>query len=365
MLAGSVSERGSSREDYSLESYDYELPPELIAQLPAAHREQSRLMVVDRARQTFFHERFSGVTRYLRAGDVLVVNDTRVVAARLVGRKASGGRVELLVLEPWREPGRERAEGHACLVKCAKKPRPGTRLSFPRDIRAEVVTVLEDGHVRVRFLTPEPLAQVLAKAGQVPLPPYIQRPTAVATSDDAERYQTVYAKRPGAVAAPTAGLHFTPTLLEKIAGLGVEVVGVTLHVGYGTFAPLRVQDIRDHAIHSEYAELSPSAAAQLSHAHAQGRRIVAVGTTVVRVLEWVMQQTGALLPHAGNCRHYIYPGYQFRAVQGLITNFHLPRSSLLLLVSAFAGRKRILAAYDEAIRLRYRFYSYGDAMLLL
>jgi S-adenosylmethionine:tRNA ribosyltransferase-isomerase len=350
---------------YGLAAYDFDLPPELIAQTPAEHREESRLLVLDRPRGAIAHSRFADIAARLRPGDLLVVNDTKVVPARLTGRKETGGRVELLVLDPCKPEGEGGGESHCCLVKTSKRLRAGQMIHLKDGSRAEVAEVLEDGKAAVRFPGPGPLLDLLDRAGEMPLPPYIVRKPGDGAVDDAARYQTEYAKNPGAVAAPTAGLHFSRPLLESLEARGVSIAPITLHVGYGTFSPVRTEDIRDHAIHSEYVEVSRESAERIQKAREESRRIVAVGTTVVRTLEWIASRSGEIVPTTGFCGHYIYPGYRFRAVGAMITNFHLPRSSLILLVSAFAGREAILSAYEEAKRLRYRFFSYGDAMLIV
>jgi S-adenosylmethionine:tRNA ribosyltransferase-isomerase len=350
---------------YSLDDYDYALPVGLIAQAPASSREQSRLLVMDRSSGILEHRGFGDIGCYLRPGDVLVVNDTRVVPGRLCGTKDSGGRVELLVLDPYKDPGLAETEGYCCLIKASKRPQQGSVLTFTGGIRAQLLTPVQAGQGQVRFLAAEPIGEILERIGRVPLPPYIQRGPEDSTGEDRRAYQTVYAARPGAVAAPTAGLHFSRQLLQQLEAQSVQVAKITLHVGYGTFSPIRATDIRNHAMHSEYAEVTGATAATLEQARRDQRRIVAVGTTVVRILEWVARDTGIVAPFRGLCNHYIYPGYQFRIVQAMITNFHLPKSSLLLLVAAFAGREAILRAYREAIRQRYRFFSYGDAMLIV
>ncbi len=351
---------------FRIDDYDYDLPPELIAQLPAPSRESSRLLVLDRARQRVAHRWFRDLSEYLVPGDVLVVNDTRVVPARLHGVKETGGQVELLVLDPYKDNDNGAGDGYECLIRSSKPARPGGRLLLNGGTEAVVVSEPHDGRVKVRFLGSEPVVEMLDRIGHVPLPPYIRRaPEACGETDDARSYQTVYAARAGAVAAPTAGLHFTDELLESLHARGIERIAVTLHVGYGTFAPMRVSDIRDHVIHSEYVEISGQAVSSILNAKEEGRRVVAVGTTVVRALEWAAARSHGLAPIRGLCGHYIYPGYEFRIVDTMITNFHLPRSSLLLLVSAFAGRQTLLEAYRAAVQHRYRFFSYGDAMLLL
>jgi S-adenosylmethionine:tRNA ribosyltransferase-isomerase len=350
---------------YNLGEYDYALPPELIAQAPMERRESSRLLVLDRGSSLLAHHGFEGILRYLEPGDLMVLNDTRVVPARLMGSKETGGQVELLVLDPYKDPGLGSKEGYVCLVKASKGLRAGSVVSLRGGARAEVLSSAVDGKARVRFEGPDELLQLLGRIGEIPLPPYIRRNGAEPPCDDISSYQTVYACNPGAVAAPTAGLHFSRSLLDEIFAMSIELVKVTLHVGYGTFSPLRVEDIRLHRMHAEHAEVSEEAAGRIRAAKEQGRRIVAVGTTVVRILEWVARESGEVVPFRGPCEHYIYPGYRFSVVDGMITNFHLPKSSLLLLVSAFAGREAILDAYAEAVRKEYRFFSYGDAMLIL
>lgn len=350
---------------YRLDAYDYELPEELIAHTPCERRDMSRLLVLDRSTGGMEHRHFGDLGDYLRAGDVLVINDTRVVPARLRGVKPSGGRVEILVLDPGKDLESAHREGYLCLIRASKAPRSGSRIRLDDSVSCLVLSPVVDGMARVRFETEEALLDVLERLGETPLPPYVRPETRARGIDDRAAYQTVYASSPGAVAAPTAGLHFTASLLEFLTMHGIERIAVTLHVGYGTFSPIRTDDVRRHRMHSEFIELTGDAARRIEAARAEKRRIIAVGTTVVRTLEWVFQRFGAVTPYRGPCDHYIYPGYAFKVVTGLITNFHLPRSTLLLLVSAFAGRERVLAAYREAIRLRYRFFSYGDGMLIL
>ncbi|MGC9196774.1 MAG: tRNA preQ1(34) S-adenosylmethionine ribosyltransferase-isomerase QueA [Syntrophobacteraceae bacterium] len=350
---------------FRIDDYDYELPPELIAQHPAGAREHSRLLVLDRLAGSLLHARFDRIGQYLRPGDLLVVNDTRVVPARLLGRKQTGGKVELLVLDPYKEPRLGKTQGYCCLAKSSKPFRPGQIVEFDRDIRAEILSTAGDGSVMARFEQIPDIVEVLDRIGRVPLPPYIEREGAQPSSGDRTCYQTEYAKHPGAVAAPTAGLHFTNSLLKDLGAAGIEVAALTLHVGYGTFSPIRCEDIRQHRMHPEFIHLGEKSAEAINRAKAERRRVVAVGTTVVRTLEWVFAQKGAIAPYSGMCNHFIYPGYRFAVVDCLLTNFHIPRSSLMLLVSAFAGRAQILSAYREAVGQRYRFFSYGDAMLIL
>jgi S-adenosylmethionine:tRNA ribosyltransferase-isomerase len=338
-------------------SYDYELPEELIAQHPAERRSDSRLLVLDRHTGEMTHTRFAEIGRFLRPGDCLVLNDTKVFPARLLGSLPTGGRAELLLLD---NTGGDEWE---CLARPAGKLRPGRVIRFGEDpwVEAEVLERLpEPGQLRVRLTSSCPLTEALDAVGHIPLPPYIRRAD---TALDRERYQTVYAEHAGSAAAPTAGLHFDEALLGGLAAQGVEIVRVTLHVGLGTFRPMVVESIAEHTMHSERYRVPESNVLAIRRVKERGGRVVAVGTTVVRTLETVAGNESC--PTEGSTRLFIRPGYQFRWVDGLVTNFHLPRSSLVVLVSAFAGRERVLAAYREAARLGYRFFSYGDAMLML
>ena len=340
--------------------FDYELPPEYIAQTPAEPRDSARLLVLHRGTGALEHRRFSDLPEYLQPNDLLVVNETRVIPARLFARKLpGGGRVELLLLR------REDERTWEALVG-GKGLRLGRRLEVESGPAAEVAAVLEGPRRLIRFS--EPLDGSLQEAGHVPLPPYIHAPL-----QDPERYQTVYARQPGSAAAPTAGLHFTPRLLERLAERGVHSTSVTLHVGLDTFAPVNEDDPREHSIHTEWCQVNAATAEAVNRARMAGGRIVAVGTTSVRTLESAAQEAGeaeresgvVLRPFEGPTGLFILPGYQFRAVDAMITNFHLPRSTLIMLVSAFAGRERILDAYETAKREGYRFYSFGDAMLII
>ncbi|MFA7346624.1 MAG: tRNA preQ1(34) S-adenosylmethionine ribosyltransferase-isomerase QueA [Desulfurivibrionaceae bacterium] len=361
----------TSNADFFLASYHFVLPEENIAQHPLSRRDSSRLLVVDcLAGETRGHQ-FTDICDYLAPGDLLVVNNTRVFPARLLGRKETGGKAELLILEyPVPESGvNGDTDGwHQAevvgLVKSAKRPQPGGKLLFSENLLGTVRELLPDGKVRVVLHYRGDLARLLEEHGQMPLPPYIRREEGQ-SEEDRQRYQTVYAENPGAVAAPTAGLHFTPELLARIQALGVRIAQVTLHVGYGTFAPVRVEDIREHAIHAEYLMVSEETAVVVNETKATGGRVWAVGTTSVRALEFAADPAGRVSARSGFCDLYIYPGYEFRVVDNLITNFHLPQSSLLFLVSALVGREKILAAYGEAVEKGYRFYSYGDAMALI
>ncbi len=350
---------------YKLENYDYELPEDLIAQKPADRRDQSRLMVLYRKNGRIEHHLFSEILRFLHPGDLIVINDTKVVPARLNARKATGGRVELLVLDPYVD-----SSVHECLTKASKPLRPGMELLIETSNgfeKAEVVEILGNGKVNLKFPSVDSFWDLLEHCGKVPLPPYIKRDKNVSENDslDFERYQTIYATKPGAVAAPTAGFHFSKELMEKIESKGISFARVTLHVGYGTFSPIRTDDIRHHRLHSEWCEIAEDSVEIIRSRMQEGQRIIAVGTTVVRVLEWIMTKFGEIRPYSGFCDHYIYPGYEFKIVNAMITNFHLPRSSLILLVSAFAGREKILRAYKEAVKCKYRFFSYGDAMFIV
>ncbi len=355
---------------FDLSAYDYELPPGSIAQTPADRRDQSRLLVLDCRADTLADRNFRDIVDYLAPGDLLVANDTRVFPARLEGRKESGGRAELMLLGypeavAGPAPAAEWQETTATgLVKSSKRPKPGSRLLFGDDLDAVVEEILADGKVRVRLRHRGELDQVLGRHGRLPLPPYIHRGKRE-EAEDRERYQTVYADKTGAVAAPTAGLHFTPELLDALKAKGVEFATVTLHVGYGTFAPVRVDDIRDHQIHAEFVTVSPATAQLINATRAAGKQVWAVGTTTARTLEFAADAQGKVMPREGWCDIYIYPGYRFRVVNRLLTNFHLPQSSLLFMVSALAGRERIMAAYRHAVEAGYRFYSYGDAMAIL
>jgi S-adenosylmethionine:tRNA ribosyltransferase-isomerase len=338
------------------DDFDYHLPQELIAQTPVEPRDHSRLMVLDRASGNLEHRRFYDLPEYLRRGDVLVFNDSRVIPARLHARRTSGGGiVELLLLK------REGPSRWHALVKPGRKMREGDAFEVSRDdhrITGAVAAVHADGSRTVELFGEEHLDAL----GVMPLPPYIHEPLA-----DPERYQTVYARERGSVAAPTAGLHFTPALLDEIRLQGVETVFVTLHVGLGTFRPVTVDDPKSHKMHPEYWELTADAAVAIGRAKAEGRRVVSVGTTAVRLLEQAASQKpdGVLSPGSGWADIFIYPGHRFRLVDALVTNFHLPKSTLLMLTSALTGRDRVLEAYREAASQGYRFYSFGDAMLVM
>ncbi len=350
---------------YSLSDYFYDLPDDRIAHKPAGKRIHSRLIHLERDKKTFSHHGFTDLEGKLKSGDVLVLNDTKVIPGRILGKKESGGKVEVLILDyasgmkSFTETGVFECQ---CLVKASKGAKPGLKIIFDHDFFGIVVDGSE-GIFRVRFDSGLPIDEALEKNGQLPLPPYIKRDEAP-DSEDHDSYQTVYAKNKGAVAAPTAGLHFTPELMSRLELKGVRIAKITLHVGYGTFVPVRCDDIRDHRMHSEWFDISAETAEIINTAKASGSRIVAVGTTSVRTLEFAASENGILKPSSGYCDIFIYPGYRFRVVDAILTNFHLPESTLLMLVSAFADRDFILEAYQEAIRENYRFFSYGDAMLI-
>lgn len=334
--------------------FHYHLPPELIAQAPLPERSASRLLVVPAGEAAFEDRTVHDLPALLRAGDLLVFNDTRVIPARLFGHKATGGRVEIMIERLL--PGNEAL----AQLGVSKSPQPGSWITLDAGGSAEVLERVEDGFWRLHFDIEGALDAWLQQAGQLPLPPYIERHPDAA---DAERYQTVFARETGAVAAPTAGLHFDQALLDALHERGIAFAYVTLHVGAGTFQPVRVDDVERHRMHSEWIHVGQDVVDQVARTRAAGGRIIAVGTTVVRALESACAD-GQLRPFVGDTRIFIYPGYRFRAIDGLMTNFHLPESTLLMLVSAFAGKERIFNAYARAVRERYRFFSYGDAMLL-
>ena len=366
---------------YLLSDYNYDLPTERIAQVPASERDASRLLRLDKNTGEVSHHHFRDIENLLYPDDLLVINNTKVIPARLKGKKETGGKVEVLIidyyqgLKQYEETGFFKCD---CLIRASKSPKKGAVLFLGEDDSLSArVEKLKNGIFEVKFFTNGKFSEILKKIGEIPLPPYIKRTpyakkTSLGTGDDKikentgdkENYQTVYAEQEGAVAAPTAGLHFTKPLMKRLEKRGIEFAELTLHVGYGTFVPVRVNDIRDHNIHSEYFSLSLNAAEQINKAKENGRRIIAVGTTSVRTLEFLADDHGRINPASGMCNLFIYPGYRFKIVDAMITNFHLPKSTLLMLVSAFAGRKNILSAYEDAVKKKYRFFSYGDAMLI-
>lgn len=337
--------------------FDYELPPEAIAQTPLEPRDASRLMVLDRGEKTTAHRLFHDLPQLLSPGDLLVANDSRVIPARLFGRRGgpAGARLEVLLLRP---VGPDQWE---VLVRPGRRAPRGTRIFFGRgELEAEVLDQTDFGGRVLAFSYTADWSALLGKLGQAPLPPYIHTPLT-----NPERYQTIYARQEGSVAAPTAGLHFTRALLEALGGAGVHVAYLTLHVGLGTFRPVSAERVQDHAMHAEFFTLPPDTAAAIAETKAGGGRVVVVGTTCVRALESAADEDGRLRAGSGWTSIFIYPGYRFKVLEALITNFHLPRSTLLMLVSAFAGREMVLGAYREALERGYRFFSFGDAMLIL
>ncbi len=349
---------GQNLASWSSSAFDYPLPPELIAQTPPAARDGARLLVLDRGRGSCQHSDIRELPRLLVPGDLLVLNDTRVRPARLFVRTPSGGAAELLLIAD------RGGDGWQCLGRPAKRLRLDTRLILPGGGEAQVRARLGAGRYLVAFPPSVQVAALLAQYGELPLPPYIRRPDGPLGIDQ-DRYQTVFARAEGAVAAPTAGLHFTAVMLDALRNAGVETVFLTLHVGPGTFLPVRHEDVRRHEMEPEHAVVPPATAGAVVRAKREGRRVVAVGTTTVRTLESAARRAAGLEPGTFLADAFITPGFRFEIVDALLTNFHLPRSTLLMLVSAFAGRERVLAAYAAAVRERYRFYSYGDAMLIL
>jgi len=350
---------------YRLENYAYDLPTELIAQKPARERDGSRLLSVKRATGDISDSYFFDLPSLLREGDLLVVNDARVTPARLYGQKETGGRVEILVLDHPARPPKNDQETRWCLVKASKRPKTGGTLLFPDGLIAVVKRLGEHGMVQLRFEGKHSLNYVLKKRGCLPLPPYIKRDNNDRQSDeDRERYQTIFSRFSGAIAAPTAGLHFTHELLESLQSRGVDIVSITLLVGHDTFKPVRVRDIRDHRLGKEAYFLGHHSANSIDRAKKEGRRIIAVGTTVVRTLETIFKRKGKIVTDSGTTDLLIYPGFKFQVIDTLITNFHLPRSSLFFMVAAFAGLDLTTRAYRWAVESKYRFYSYGDAMLI-
>ena len=339
-----------------LHDFYYDLPQELIAQDPLEDRTSSRLMKLDRMSGKTEHKIFTDIIDYLNEGDCLVINNTKVIPARLFGtREGHEGKIEILLLK------RKENDIWETLVKPGKKCKPGTKLIFGEGLlRAEILEVACDGNRLIKFYYDGIFEEILDKLGQMPLPPYITHEL-----KDKNRYQTVYAKNEGSAAAPTAGLHFTKELLEKIEKKGVTVAHVTLHVGLGTFRPVKVENILEHHMHSEYFVVEESEAEKINKAKQNGHRVIAVGTTSCRTLESAAEQNGTIKATSGWTDIFIYPGYSFKIIDGLITNFHLPESTLLMLVSAFAGKENIMAAYESAVKEKYRFFSFGDAMLLI
>ena len=333
----------------------YDLPEELIAQDPLEDRSSSRLLVLDKKTGETEHHVFREIVNYLDPGDCLVINDTKVIPARLIGAKEeTGAKIEVLLLK------RGADDVWETLVKPGRKAKPGTRISFGDGLlTGEVVDIVDEGNRLIHFEYEGIFEEILDRLGQMPLPPYITHQL-----KDKDRYNTVYAEHPGSAAAPTAGLHFTPELLEKIRDKGVDIAHVTLHVGLGTFRPVKVDDVENHHMHSEFYMIDETAAEKINRAKENGKRVICVGTTSCRTIESATEENGRLKACSGWTDIFIYPGYQFKILDALITNFHLPESTLVMLVSALAGRDHVLAAYEEAVRERYRFFSFGDAMFI-
>ena len=335
--------------------FDYFLPEELIAQTPVYPRDSSRLLVYDRSSDIVEHKQFFDLKNYLKAGDVLVRNNTKVLPARMFGYTEHGGKVEILLLK------RYTIDEWEVLVKPGKKAKPNATLIISNELKVEVLSnVEESGGRRVKFIYDGVFEDIISRLGEMPLPPYITEKL-----KDKDRYQTVYADKIGSSAAPTAGLHFTPELLRELEEMGVIIVDVLLHVGLGTFRPVKVEDVKTHHMHSEYYEVSKRASEIINEAKREGRRVIAVGTTSVRTLESVADENGFLRESKGDTDIFIYPGYRFKCVDGLITNFHLPKSTLLMLVSAFSSKEKALELYNLAVEEKYRFFSFGDACLFL
>lgn len=338
------------------QDFYYDLPQELIAQDPLEDRSSSRLLVLDKKTGETQHHTFREIVNYLNPGDCLVINDTKVIPARLIGAKEeTGAKIEVLLLK------RKQNDVWETLVKPGRKAKPGTRISFGDGLlKGEVIDVVDEGNRLIRFEYDGIFEEILDQLGQMPLPPYITHQL-----KDKDRYNTVYAAHEGSAAAPTAGLHFTPELLEEIGRKGVDIARVTLHVGLGTFRPVKVDDVENHHMHSEFYMIDEQAAEKINGAKARGGRVICVGTTSCRTIESAADENGRLKACSGWTEIFIYPGYTFKVLDGLITNFHLPESTLIMLVSALAGREHVLAAYEEAVRERYRFFSFGDAMLII
>lgn len=340
----------------------YDLPDGLIARYPAPDRDGSRLMVLDRQQERIEEATFNRIADWLKAGDLLVLNDTRVLPARLFGRKETGGQVEIFLAEARETTGKKQENLWLCMLRSSKPCRPGQQIALPGDATAEIISRNDEQQWLVRFNGIDDFDSWLERTGEMPIPPYLGR---CGEELDRERYQTVFAANPGAVAAPTAGLHFTPELLKSLRDKGIATATVTLHVGLGTFQPLRVQRVEDHRIHCERYRISEAAASAIEATRSAGGRIVAVGTTAARTLEYASDDDGTIRPGEGEADIFIYPGYRFKVTDALLTNFHLPESTLLMLVSAFAGHRFVMQAYERAIAERFRFYSYGDAMLIV
>lgn len=345
-----------------LSDFDYELPERLIAQMPADKRENSKMLVLDKIKQTIEHKHFFDIVDYVDSNSILVLNNTKVLPARLYGTKETGAKIEVFLLESKEE------KQWSCLIKPSKRVKPDTIITISDELRIRPIKRLEDdGEWLIELIYEGDLFEILHKVGNIPLPPYIERKlkSEELKQFDMERYQTVYAKDEGSVAAPTAGLHFTNEILEKLKAKGVEIAYVTLNVGLGTFRPVKCDNILDHKMHSETFEITQEAADKINNAKASGKKLIAVGTTTVRTLETAYKKYGCIKACHDHSELFIYPPYEFKVIDKLLTNFHLPKSTLLMLVSALAGKDFIFKAYEEAIKNEYRFFSYGDCMLIL
>jgi len=340
-----------------IEEFDYHLPLSLIAQYPSSQRGETSLMVLRRQTGAIEHQAFQDIAKYLHAGDLLVMNNTRVLPARVIGKKETGGRIEMLLIPSWNG-----SEGEwKALIKGSRKVKRGSRIRFEPGLHGEIEEV-KAGRGRVTFSYEGEVMELLQKIGHIPLPPYIKRGDEPL---DRERYQTVFAERDGSIAAPTAGLHFTHAFLQSLRENGVRTAMITLHIGIGTFSPVKARDIEDHVMEAEWIEISEETAGEINATKARGGRVISVGTTTTRALESFSDGIGEVKSGKGVSSLFIYPPYRFRVIDGLLTNFHLPKSTLLMLVSAFAGKDLLMRAYQEAVHRQYRFYSYGDAMLIL
>jgi S-adenosylmethionine:tRNA ribosyltransferase-isomerase len=340
-----------------IEEFDYHLPTSLIAQYPSSQRGETSLMILHRQTGVIEHQAFQDITKYLNAGDLLVMNNTRVLPARLIGKKETGGRIEMLLIPSWNGTKGE----WKALIKGSGKVKRGARIQFEPGLQGEIEEV-KDGKGKVSFSYQGEVTDILRKIGHTPLPPYIKRGDEPL---DRERYQTVFAERDGSIAAPTAGLHFTHALLQSLKENGVRTTMITLHIGIGTFAPVKARDIEDHTMEAEWIEISEETAREIKDTKARGGRVISVGTTTTRALESFSDGNGGVRCGKGMTSLFIYPPYRFRVIDGLVTNFHLPKSTLIMLVSAFAGKDLLMKAYQEAVRRKYQFYSYGDAMLII
>jgi S-adenosylmethionine:tRNA ribosyltransferase-isomerase len=340
-----------------IEEFDYPLTKSLIAQRPPSERGASRLMVVHRRSETIEHRSFQEIPQYLKPGDLLVINNTRVLPARLIGKKETGGRCEVLLIPNWNGANGE----WKALVKGIRNKAEGSRIHFEQGVDAEVKEV-RNGKATIRFLCQDGVPDILQRIGHIPLPPYIKRQD---EPPDRTRYQTVFAEKDGSIAAPTAGLHFTEKMLRSLREMGVDIVSITLHIGPGTFVPIKTEEVEDHSMEAEWTEISEETAQTIERTRRSGGRVLTVGTTATRALESFSNPEGGIKPGKTFSSLFIYPSYRFRVIDGLVTNFHLPKSTLIMLVSAFAGKDLLMKAYQEAVDQKYRFYSYGDAMLIL